>query len=86
VLIPFLSAVGFATNPYTQRLFSGRLADVSQGGYVAFWWLVAAILAALPFIVGFAINRLSRRGLAVVGGVFVVIVIVALVLGIVFVF
>jgi hypothetical protein len=86
IIIPLMSAIGFATNPYTQRLFSGRLADVSQGGYVTFWWLVAAILAALPFVVGFAVDRLGKRGLAIVGGVFVVIVIVALVLGIVFVF
>ena len=86
VLIPLISAVGFATNPYTQRLFSGRLADVSQGGYVAFWWLVAAILFALPFLVGWAVNNLSRRGLAIVGGILVVLVIIALVLGTIFVF
>ncbi|MCS0499400.1 hypothetical protein [Protaetiibacter mangrovi] len=86
VIVPFTSAIGFATHPYTQRLFSGRLADVSQGGYVVFWWLVAAILAALPFLVGYAVDRLSTRGLSIMGGVFAVVVIVALVLGIVFVF
>ena len=86
VLIPIISAVGFATNPYTQRLFSGRLADVSSGGYVLFWWLVAAILIALPFLAGLAVNKLSKRGLAIVGGILVVVVIIALVIGSMFVF
>jgi len=86
VLIPIISAVGFATNPYTQRLFSGKLADVSSGGYVLFWWLVAAILIALPFLAGLAVNRLSKRGLAIAGGILVVVVIIALVVGSMFVF
>ena len=86
VLIPIISAVGFATNPYTQRLFSGKLADVSSGGYVLFWWLVAAILIALPFLAGLAVNKLSKRGLAIVGGILVVVVIIALVVGSMFVF
>ena len=86
VLIPIISAVGFATNPYTQRLFSGKLADVSSGGYVLFWWLVAAILIALPFLAGLAVNKLSKRGLASAGGVLVVVVIIALVIGQMFVF
>lgn len=86
VLIPLISAVGFATNPYTQRLFSGRLADASQFGYQLFWWLLAAILFALPFLVGYAVDRLNKRGLAIVGGILVVVVIVALVFGLIFVF
>ena len=86
VVIPIISAVGFATNPYTQRLFSGKLADVSSGGYVLFWWLVAAILIALPFLAGLAVNKLSKRGLAIVGGILVVVVIIALVVGSMFVF
>ena len=86
ILIPLISAIGFATNPYTQRLFSGRLADVSEAGYVIFWWLVAAILFALPFIVGYAVDRLSKRGLAIVGGILVVVVIIALIFGFIWVF
>lgn len=86
ILTPLISAIGFATHPYTQRLFGGRLADASQVGYVVFWWVVAIILAALPFAVGWAVDRLNRRGLAIVASVFTVVVIAALVLGIVFVF
>lgn len=86
VLIPLISAVGFATNPYTQRLFSGKLADVSSGGYVLFWWLVAGILLALPFLAGLAVNKLSRRGLVIVGSILVVLVIIGLVIGSMFVF
>jgi len=86
ILIPLISAIGFATNPYTQYLFSGRLADISQGGYRLFWWLVAAILFALPFVVGYAVDRLNKRGLAIVGGILIVVVIIALVIGTIFVF
>ena len=86
VLLPFVSAIGFATNPYTRHLFSGRLADASQAGYAAFWWLVAIVLGALPFLVGCAVTKLSNKGLAIVGGIVVVVVIVGLVLGGLFVF
>lgn len=86
ILIPLISAVGFATNPYTQYLFSGRLSDISEGGYRLFWWLVAAILFALPFVIGYAVDRLNRRGLAIVSTILIVVVIAALVIGMIFVF
>jgi hypothetical protein len=86
VIIPIVSAIGFATNPYTRHLFSGRLADTSQAGYAAFWWLVAILLIALPFVVGWAVTKLSHRGLAIVGGIVVLVVIGGLVLGGLFVF
>ena len=86
VVLPFTAAIGFATNPYTRHLFSGRLADASQVGYAAFWWLVAIVLGALPFVIGWAVTKLSNRGLAIVGGIVVVVVIVGLVLGGLFVF
>jgi amino acid transporter len=86
VALPFAAAVGFATNPYTRHLFSGRLADTSQAGYVAFWWLVAIVLGALPFVLGWAVTKLSTRGLAILGGVIVIVVIVGLVLGSLYVF
>ena len=86
ILIPLISAIGFATNPYTQYLFSGRLSDISEGGYRLFWWLVAAILFALPFLAGLAVDKLSKRGLAIAGSILVVVVIIGLVIGSMFVF
>ena len=86
VAVPFASAVSFATHPQTQFLFSGRLANATPAGYTAFWWIVVIILGALPFLVGWAVTKLSHRGLAIVGGIVVVVVIIGLVLGGLFVF
>ena len=37
IAVPLSAAFSFATHPGTQQLFGGRLADATQGGYVAFW-------------------------------------------------
>lgn len=86
VAIPAMAAVSFATNPQTRFLFSGRLSETTSTGYVIFWWLVTALLVALPFLIGWAVTKLSPRGLAIVGGIVVVVVIVGLILGSMFVF
>jgi hypothetical protein len=86
VAIPFASAVAFATNPMTRYLFSGRLSEASSAGYQAFWWLIALILGALPFLAGWLVARASKRTAAIVGGIVVILVIGALVLGSLFAF
>src|SRR5690349_23101773 len=65
IAVPLSAAFSFATHPNTQQLFSGRLSDATQGGYVLFWWLVTALLVAIPFLVGFAVAKLSGRTLAI---------------------
>jgi hypothetical protein len=86
IAIPLSAAFSFATHPNTQQLFAGRLSDASQGGYVAFWWLVTLMLVALPFLVGFSVAKLSGRTLAIVGGIIGVFVIAILIVGQTFVF
>ncbi|MFH8249197.1 hypothetical protein ACH3VR_02360 [Microbacterium sp. B2969] len=86
IAVPLSAAFSFATHPNTQQLFAGRLSDASQGGYVTFWWLVTALLVALPFLVGFAVAKLSGRTLAIVGAIIALLVIAILVVGQMFVF
>lgn len=86
IAIPLSGAFAFATHPSTQELFSGRLDEASQGGYTAFWWLVTIFLLALPFLVGYAVARLSAKSVAIVGGIIVLFIIAALVLGQLFLF
>lgn len=86
IAVPLSAAFSFATHPNTQQLFAGRLDEISPGGYVAFWWIVTIFLLALPFLVGYAIARLSGRSLVIVGAVIALFVIAILVLGQMFVF
>jgi amino acid transporter len=75
IAVPLSAAFSFATHPSTQQLFAGRLADATQGGYVLFWWLVTVLLVALPFLVGFAVAKLSGKTLAVVGGIIAILIV-----------
>jgi len=86
IAVPLSAALAFATHPTSQQLFGGRLEDASQGGYAAFWWIVTLLLAALPFLVGFGVAKLSVRALTIVGAVVALFVIAILVLGQLFVF
>jgi hypothetical protein len=86
IAVPLSAAFSFATHPATQQLFAGRLNEATTGGYVTFWWIVTIFLAALPFLVGFAVAKLSARTLAVVGAIVALFVIAVLVLGQIFVF
>jgi amino acid transporter len=86
IAVPLSAAFAFATHPTSQQLFAGRLEEASQGGYVAFWWFVTLLLAALPFLVGFGVAKLSVRALVIVGAIVVLFVIAIMVLGQLFVF
>src|SRR6187401_3201988 len=86
IAVPLSAAFSFATHPSTQQLFAGRLEEMGQSGYVAFWWVVTIFLFALPFLVGYAIARLSGRSLAIVGGTIALFVIAILMMGQMFVF
>ncbi|MEJ3405303.1 hypothetical protein WDJ51_11200 [Rathayibacter sp. YIM 133350] len=86
IAMPLSAAIAFATHPHTKQLFAGRLSDATVGGYQAFWWIVALLLLALPFVVGFGIAKLSGRALVWVAGGVGVLVVLAIVLGQVFVF
>lgn len=86
IAVPLSAAFAFATHPASQQLFGGRLEAASTGGYVAFWWIVTLLLAALPFLVGYGVAKLSPRSLTIVGGIVAVFVIAILVLGQLFVF
>jgi len=86
IAFPLSASIAFATHPATQRLFGEHLAEASRAGFQTFWWLLALILAALPFLVGFGIAKLSDKGLAIAGGVVVVFVIAVVVMGQMFVF
>jgi amino acid transporter len=86
IAVPLSAAFAFATHPTSQQLFAGRLEEASQGGYVAFWWFVTLLLAALPFLVGFGVAKLSVRALVIVGAIVALFVIAIMVLGQLFVF
>lgn len=86
IAYPLSASIAFATHPATQRLFGGRLESASQGGFQAFWWIVALGCLALPFIVGFGIARMSARTLVIIGGIVVVFLILVIVLGQMFLF
>ncbi|NEN05576.1 hypothetical protein G3T36_06790 [Diaminobutyricibacter tongyongensis] len=86
IAYPLSASVAFATHPATQNLFGGRLESASQGGYQAFWWIIAIMCAALPFIVGFGIAKLSNRTVGILAGVVAVFLILVIVLGQLFAF
>lgn len=86
VAVPISAAVRFATHPATQQLFAGRLSDATQTGYVAFWWIVAILLLALPFLVGWGVAKLSGRTLGIIAGIIGVFFIAILIMGQLFVF
>jgi amino acid transporter len=86
IAVPLSAAFAFATHPTSQQLFAGRLEEASQGGYVAFWWIVTLLLAALPFLVGFGVAKLSLRALVIVGAIVALFLIAIMVLGQLFVF
>ena len=86
VAVPISATLAFATNPRSQQLFAGRLSDATTFGYQSFWWIITLLLVSLPFLVGFGISKLSSRALAIVASVVAVLVILAIVLGQLFIF
>ncbi|WP_394554028.1 hypothetical protein ACDF64_05800 [Agromyces sp. MMS24-JH15] len=86
IAVPLSAAFSFATHPNTQQLFAGRLDEASPAGYQAFWWLVTLLLAALPFLVGFGVAKLSARSLLVIGAIIALFVIAIMIIGQMFVF
>ena len=86
IAVPLSASFAFATHPSTQQLFGDRLSEATDGGYRLFWWLVTALLIALPFLVGFAVAKLSGRTLAIVGGIIGAFLIAILVVGQLWVF
>ncbi|WP_243074064.1 hypothetical protein [Microbacterium sp. SS28] len=79
IAVPLSASFSFATHPNTQQLFSGWLSNADH--YQLFWWLVTALLVALPFLVGFAVAKLSGRTLAIVGAIIALFVIAILIVG-----
>lgn len=86
ILFPLNACISFARNPQTQKLFGGHLANTSQAGFAAFWWIMALLCLALPFLVGFGIARLSTKTLGVIVAIVAVFFILVVVLGQLFVF
>jgi hypothetical protein len=86
IAVPLSAAVKYATHPASQQLFAGRLSEATTGGYVAFWWIVAIFLFALPFLIGYAVANLSARTLGIVGAVIALFFVAVLILGQLFVF
>lgn len=86
VAVPISAAVRFATHPSTQQLFGGRLEEASTTGYVLFWWVVAILLLALPFLVGWGVAKLSGKTLGIIAGIIGIFFIAILIMGQMFVF
>ncbi|GLJ76297.1 hypothetical protein GCM10017584_18710 [Leifsonia poae] len=86
IAYPLSACIAFATHPASQKLFGGRLESASQGGFAAFWWVLALACIALPFIVGFGIAKLSARTVGIITAVVVVFLILIIVLGQLFAF
>lgn len=86
VAVPISAAVRYATHPLSQQLFGGRLSEATTAGYVTFWWIVAIFLLALPFLVGWAVARLSGKTLAIIAAIVGLFFIATMVLGQLFVF
>lgn len=80
IAIPLSAAIGFATHPGSRFLFEGALSGATPIGYVLFWWVAAAFLAALPFLVGYGVAKLSKKALGIVGAVIGVFLIALIVL------
>ena len=76
----------YATHPASQQLFAGRLSEATTGGYVAFWWIVAIMLLALPFLVGWGVARLSGKTLGIITAIVAVFFIAILIMGQLFIF
>ncbi|GEM_PF-1437516 len=79
--VPISIAVRFATHPATQQLFGGRLEEASNGAYVAFWWVIAIGLFAIPFLIGWAVAQRSGKTLSIIIGIVAVFFIAILILG-----
>src|ERR1700712_3628150 len=86
IAFPLSATIAFATNPQTQKLFGSHLADASQFGYRAFWWLLSLALLSLPFLVGYGLTHLGSRGIKIAGAVIVLFVIAVVILGQLFVY
>lgn len=86
VAVPISAAVRYATHPESQQLFAGRLEEATTAGYVAFWWIVAILLFALPFLVGWAVAKLSGKTLGIITAILAVFFIAILIMGQMFVF
>jgi hypothetical protein len=86
IAFPLTAAVAYATHPATRKLFGEHLSGASAGGFAAFWWILAVLLASLPFLVGFGIGRLSARWLTIFGVIVAILVIALIVLGQLFAF
>ncbi|MCW3492138.1 hypothetical protein [Microbacterium sp. SSM24] len=86
VAVPISAAVRFATHPSTQQLFGGRLEEASTTGYVVFWWIVAILLFALPFLVGWGVAKLSGKTLGIIAAILGVFFIAILIMGQLYVF
>ncbi|HVX06883.1 hypothetical protein [Humibacter sp.] len=83
---PLSAAIAYATHPATRKLFGDRLSGASAAGFSAFWWILALLLVALPFLVGFGVAKMSVRWLAVFGVLVVILVVALVVLGQLFAF
>jgi hypothetical protein len=86
LIVPISAAVRFATHPSTQQLFGGRLEEATTSGYVIFWWLVAILLFAIPFLVGWGIAKLSGKTLAIITAIIGLFFVAILIMGQLFVF
>jgi hypothetical protein len=86
IAVPLSASVAFATHPATKQLFGARLQDATTGGYSAFWWTVSLFLAALPFLVGFGVAKLSGRTLGIIAAIVVAFIVAIVILGQLFVF
>ena len=86
IAVPASAAIKYATHPASQQLFGGRLSEATTGGYVAFWWIVAIMLLALPVLVGFAVAKMSARTIIIVAAIVILFVIAVIILGQLFVF
>ncbi|NNC12733.1 hypothetical protein HII28_12700 [Planctomonas sp. JC2975] len=86
IAFPLSAAIAYATHPSTRKLFGEHLSNASAAGFATFWWILAVLLAALPFLVGFGISKLSAKWLAIFGVIVVILVIGLIVLGQMFAF
>ncbi|GAB3794489.1 hypothetical protein GCM10028798_01280 [Humibacter antri] len=86
IAFPLSAAVAYATHPATRKLFGEHLSNASAAGFAVFWWILALLLASLPFLVGFGIARLSARWLSIFGIIVVILVVALVVLGQLFAF
>ena len=80
IAIPLSAALGFATHPQSRFLFEGALGSTTPIGYQIFWWVASAFLAALPFLVGYGVAKLSPKALGIVGTIIGLFIIALLVL------